>query len=163
MPIIKDPKYCGLAEIAELLNLSRTRILQLVADAVLPKGTRGKYPIEECVRAYVRFLQDNAGKRHVSGEATTSRLRLLKAKTATAEIELAVLEDKYAPVEDMSKAMESEYGLVKERVLGIAPKLLPMLIDLAGVHANKIHDRIRDELLEALGELSGGELEDDAA
>jgi hypothetical protein len=162
MPIIKDPKHCALAEIADLLNLSRARILQLVTDGVLPKGARGKYPIEDCVRAYVRFLQDNAGKRHGSGEATASRLRLLKAK-ATAEIELAVLEDKYAPVEDLSDVMESEYGLVKERLLGISAKCLPMLIDLAGMHANKIHDRIRDELLEALGELSGGELEDDAA
>ena len=63
----------------------------------------------------------------------------------------------------MCEVMESEYGLVKERLLGIAAKCLPMLIDLAGVHANKIHDKIRDELQEALGELSGGKLEDDAA
>ena len=41
-----------------LLGITDRRVQQLAAQGVLPKASRGRYPMAGCVRAYVQFLQN---------------------------------------------------------------------------------------------------------
>lgn len=45
------------AIIARLLDLTERRVQQLAREGVLPRGSRGKYPLVGVVRAYVRYLR----------------------------------------------------------------------------------------------------------
>lgn len=45
------------AIIARLIDLTERRVQQLAREGVLPRGSRGKYPLVGVVRAYVRYLR----------------------------------------------------------------------------------------------------------
>jgi phage terminase Nu1 subunit (DNA packaging protein) len=46
-----------LAIIARLLNITERRVAQLAKEGVIPRASRGKYPVLGAVRGYVTFLQ----------------------------------------------------------------------------------------------------------
>ena len=72
--------------IAEVLMITPRRLRQLAADGLIPKATRGRYPMKGCVQAYIRYLQTI---RISSAEHSGEKTRLTKARAETYEIELA--------------------------------------------------------------------------
>ena len=71
--------------IAEMLLITDRRLRQLAAEDIVPKATRGRYPLVGCVQGYVSYLQklrDSTDER--SNEAT----RLTGLRADTYEIEL---------------------------------------------------------------------------
>jgi hypothetical protein len=49
------------AVIARLLNITERRLQQLAREGIVPKSSRGKYPLAGCIRGYIRFLQESDG------------------------------------------------------------------------------------------------------
>lgn len=75
------------ATIAEMLLITDRRLRQLAAEDIVPKATRGRYPLVGCVQGYVGYLQklrDSTDER--SNEAT----RLTGLRADTYEIELQI-------------------------------------------------------------------------
>jgi hypothetical protein len=60
----EKPRILRVKEIALVLNLTPTRVQQLVAEG-LPKKLRGKYDRDECGGFYIRYLRAIVERRAV--------------------------------------------------------------------------------------------------
>lgn len=47
--------------VARLLNITERRLQQLAREGVIPKSSRGKYPLAGTIRAYIKYLQESGG------------------------------------------------------------------------------------------------------
>lgn len=54
--------------IARLLNISERRLQQLAREGIVPRASRGKYPMAGCVRGYIKYLQEGGGCGSVSAD-----------------------------------------------------------------------------------------------
>jgi hypothetical protein len=50
-------KFCNSADFAYMFDTSPRRISILTKNGITPKARHGKFPIEECVRAYLAFVE----------------------------------------------------------------------------------------------------------
>lgn len=73
------------ATIAEMLLITDRRLRQLSAEKIIPKATRGRYPLAGCVQGYVRYLQQ---LRLSTDERSQEATRLTSVRADTYEIEL---------------------------------------------------------------------------
>lgn len=79
--------------LAELFDLTETRIQQLAKDNIIPKAGRGKYEIIPCFQGYTKFLQEKLrGKDSDSVDSKKEKGRLLKLQAD--EKEMKILTDK---------------------------------------------------------------------
>jgi phage terminase Nu1 subunit (DNA packaging protein) len=154
----EKPRIVGIKQIAEKLNLTPSRIQQLVQEG-LPKKLRGKYDVDECTGFYIRYLQALVEKKVIvdaGGEALASeresRLRLLRADAELREIELARERGQLVSIVDVEKEMIEMILTTKARVLAIAARVAP---ELVGENTRlMIQAKIDRECREALMHLS---------
>lgn len=73
------------ATIAEMLLITDRRLRQLAAEDIIPKATRGRYPLAGCVQGYVKYLQQ---LRVSTDERSQEATRLTSVRADTYEIEL---------------------------------------------------------------------------
>jgi hypothetical protein len=125
-----------------LLDLRRYR--EKVEQGVIPREPDGSYRLDKVRAAYIRHLQDAAGGR--LRRPDDPRDRKSAAEAGLAELQLAIRTGAVARVADIQDAVQSEYGIVRERFLQIAPKM-------AGVLTPEQVDRLTDEIHEALEQL----------
>ena len=72
--------------IADMLGITDRHLRRLANEGILPKETRGRYPMKGCVQGYIKYLQAlRISTDERSGEAT----RLSKVRADTYELELA--------------------------------------------------------------------------
>ncbi len=76
----------GIDQLAAKLNLTRSRLYQLV-EARMPRNSRGNFDLDKCVLWYALHLQESTRRREFSRDK--ERERLTRAKAARAELELA--------------------------------------------------------------------------
>ena len=69
-------------ELAAVLGLSDRRINQLAREGILPRTSRGQYPLADAVQAYIRYLGESAASGKVS-DYNRERIRLTRAKAET--------------------------------------------------------------------------------
>lgn len=154
-------------QLAEVLNLSPRRIQQLADEEIIVKNSRGKYNALESIRRYIQFLQE---KRSESDEANYFKERALheKAKREMAELKLAKLKNQLHDAADVEAVMANMLVTFRSRMLSLPDKVSPKL--LAMDNLSEISETIRDEIMDALTELSeynpemfagGGEDEED--
>jgi len=153
----EKPRIVSIKEIAAFLNLTPTRIQQLVHEG-LPKKKRGKYDKDECAGWYVRYLQalvernaiiDEGGKIFATEKA--ERLRQITADADLTEIKLARERGQLVRVDEVEKEMSDLVLTTKARVLAVAPRVAP---DLVGENSRvMIQARIEKALKEALIQL----------
>lgn len=75
------------ATIAEMLLITDRRLRQLAAEDIIPKQTRGRYPLAGCVQGYVKYLQQ---LRLSTDERSQEATRLTSVRADTYEIELQI-------------------------------------------------------------------------
>jgi phage terminase Nu1 subunit (DNA packaging protein) len=127
----EKPRIVGIKQLAAILNLSVSRIPQLVHIG-LPKKVRGKYDQDECVGFYIRYLQALVEQKAVVGEGgevlkneREERLRLLRADADLREIELARERSQLVMIDDVEKDMSELVLTTKARVMAVAPRVAP--------------------------------------
>jgi phage terminase Nu1 subunit (DNA packaging protein) len=153
----EKPRIVGIKQIAEKLNLTPSRIQQLVQEG-LPKKLRGKYDIDECTGFYIRYLQALVEKKAVMDEGgkvfateRAERLRLLSADADLTEMKLARERSQLVSIEDVEKEMSDLVLTTKARVLAVAPRVAP---DLVGENSRvMVQAKIEKALKEALLQL----------
>jgi phage terminase Nu1 subunit (DNA packaging protein) len=151
----KNARIVGVKTLAEILNLTPSRIHQLVQEG-LPKKLRGQYDQDQCTAFYIRYLQALVEKKAIVGEGgevlaneREERLRLLRADADLREIELARERGQLVTIEDVEKEMSDLILTSKARVMAVAPRLAPeMLGETSRVMAQaKIEKALKDALL----------------
>lgn len=128
------PRIIRIRQLAEILNLTATRVQQLVQEG-LPKKFRGKYDQDQCVAWYIRYLQALVEKKAIVGEGgevlkneREERLRLLRADADLREIELARERGQLVAIEDVEKEMTDLILVTKARVLAVGARVAPLLV-----------------------------------
>ena len=148
-------------DLAEMFDLTSTRITQLRKDGVLiPEQTSAglRYPLTASVRAYVRYLKDarNAPKTtsgSIEQRKNEAEADLKSAKAAIAELELKEMLGKMHRAEDV-EAVTTDFVLLVRPLLMALPGRLA--VDVAGAgSAAEASVIIRAEVNKLLEELSG--------
>jgi hypothetical protein len=133
-----------------LLTLSAAGLVDVVrSDRALdarPESYRGG-------RASKRVVAEASAETSVSGNNTLADA-ILRKETALAkmrELDLAIKENRYVLRQEALEAVQSEYGMVREKLLSIPGKCADRLV---GRTRREIFNIIDDEVREALTELS---------
>jgi phage terminase Nu1 subunit (DNA packaging protein) len=165
-PKEEKPRVMGIKEIAVILNLTTSRIQQLVQEG-LPKKLRGKYDQDVCVGWYIRYLQalvekkalvDEGGK--IFASEREERLRLLRADADLREIELARERSELVSIDEVERELADLILTTKARVMAVAPRLAPELV--GETSRVMVHAKIEKALSDALLNLSKREVKDAA-
>jgi phage terminase Nu1 subunit (DNA packaging protein) len=120
-------------KIAQALNLTESRVHQLVREG-LPKEGRGQYEPVKCMLWYIRYLQRAIEKKAVPtldgrylGERE-ERMRLLRADADLREMELASQRGRLIAIQDVEKELTDLLLTTKSRIMAIPSRLAPELV-----------------------------------
>lgn len=159
----EKPRILGIKQIAAALNLTPSRIQQLVQEG-LPKKLRGKYDQDECTGWYIRYLQalvekkaivDEGGK--VFANEREERLRLLRADADLREIELARERGQLVSIEDVEHEMADLILVTKARVLAVGARVAPELVgETSRVMIQAVIEKAHKEALSQLAKKETG-------
>jgi hypothetical protein len=143
--------------IAQALNLTRSRVAQLVKRG-MPKEGRGQYDPVKCMLWYIRFLRAAIEKKSVpmtdgsfAGERE-ERVRSLRAAADLREIELAKERSQLVAIPDVEQMFTNLVLTTKARIMAIPPRLAPELVGEAS--RVMIQAKIEKSCKEALHSLS---------
>lgn len=118
----------GIQRIADSFGLTPRRVQQLAKEAGFPKVKRGDYDELDCLRWYVKFLQEklSAGTTRADGQVT-GRERYDTAKAEIAELELAEKRKQILTVADYEQAMTALINPARHELLAIEARLRPTI------------------------------------
>lgn len=160
----EKPRIKGIKQIAVILNLTASRIQQLVQEG-LPKKLRGKYDQDECVGWYIRYLQALVEKKAIVGEGGAvlanereERLRLLRADADLREIELARERGQLVTIEEVEHEMTDLILVTKARVLAVGARVAPELVgETSRLMIQAVIDKAHKEALSHLAKKETGQ------
>lgn len=125
------PDTAGAPDLATLLGVSARWLQSLVKQGVLPKSKRGKYPVAECVQAYMNWRLEN--------EIERLQLRTKDSLRDTREAEIA----QRMAMRDRELIDIDEHDAVLDEVVGI------INAGLVGLPARVTRDRQMRKKIEA--------------
>lgn len=143
-------------QLAKILGLTDRRIQQLAQDELVPRIERDKYYAPDAVQAYMKQKIEQAEERKRNSDPEEQYLvehaRLEKAKREKAEIQVSLMKGTVHAAEDVEREMTKMLMAFRAKILGIPSRLAPKATNID--NANQLEDMIRQELYEALKELS---------
>jgi len=132
--------------LAKLFDLTDRRIQQLAGDRVIPKATRGQYPLIESVRGYVRYLQDRvSGDGSLPAEST----RLKRAQAEKAEQENRARAGELIDRDEITEVFSQALLTIRAGALQLPGRVAPVLSPDAPIEAEGV---IRAEVVEFLND-----------
>jgi phage terminase Nu1 subunit (DNA packaging protein) len=145
-------------ELCKICDVSKGRISQLITAGVIPKQERNRYEVVPVVNAYVRFLRERTikGDTSDSGDYSSHRTRLTKAKADLAEMEREQLASDLIPANDARHAWSGMVANARTRLIAIPSKIAPLVVSAESI--NEAQDIIKNEIYEALQELADTEI-----
>ena len=115
------------SQLADLFGMSDRRIRQLVKDGVIPRDGRDRYPLRECVQAYIAYLKANPTE---SASVADLEFRKLKAETEErqakaerAQLDLDERRGELISREDMQREWTSRCVELRAAMLGLPNEL----------------------------------------
>lgn len=139
---------------AKLFNLTDRRVQQLAKDGIIPKSSRGKYPLVGAIKGYVTFLQERAlsSGEAPAGDLQTEKIRLTKANADKTELEVEVLKGTLIPAERVEQVVGDMISSFRAKILSIPTKSAHALIGLTDL--TEVQSALEIPLYEALEELA---------
>lgn len=140
--------------VAKLLDISPRRLQQLHKEGVIPKGSRGKYPLVASVQGYIHYLRE----RHVSTDSSEKldyrRERALhtRAQRIKTELEVEVFKGRLVEKDVVELDWINHTLSMRSKLLALAPKLATQA--MAADSLREVQDYVTDQIHEALAELS---------
>lgn len=136
------------ATVAQALELSPRRVQQLVSQGWIPRESRGKYDLADCLNAYAAYLEEVEGRKGVGGAIDGARARKYRAQAELRELELAVEAGELVEKGEAVDRQRARLTVVRRRLLNL-PNLAPQV-----AHAGREErERILREELEAAVEV----------
>lgn len=119
----------GVEKLGRALNLTRSRIAQLVHEG-MPKEGRGQYDFLRCAHWYICYMHQLLAKRPPDGlpGEREERLRLLRADADLKEMELSRQRSQLVAVSDVDQAFAELATIVTSHIMAIPPRLAPELV-----------------------------------
>jgi len=161
-PKPEKPRIVNAVALAELLNLTKQRVHQLVAEG-LPRELRGKYDLDKAVRWYVRYLQAAIEKKAIplEGDELVSeqreRVRKMRLDADLKEIELARERGELVAIADVEKEIADLVLATKARIMAVPARLAAELLgETSRVMAQaKIERALKDSLVQLANRADG--------
>lgn len=153
----KDPAYSG-DFLARLFNLTPRRVQQLASDGVIPRVSRGKYPLVASVQGYTKFLQDR-----VTGDRKDGwrgeRERLAREQADRVAIENACTRGELIYAADVQEALSTAVASLAADLDGMPGRLASTVAgmnDPALIRSTILDEsrRIRESFAAQLAELA---------
>ncbi|TXN41380.1 hypothetical protein [Methylobacterium sp. WL7] len=138
--------------IAHALDLTTRRVQQLVAEDVLPKEERGRYPLIPVVRAYIAHLKATPEIPAGNLDPSQERARKDRALAISAEIKNDIATGRVVLIDDAIAIMTGGLSRVRNKILSLASRVAPRLVMQR--EAEPIRALLYDELVAILEELS---------
>lgn len=143
-------------ELASHLGVSGKYIGDLIAKGVIkrPEG-RGQYDLDECRKAYISHIREQAAGRATAGDLVLAdeRARLAKEQADAKEMENAVERGDLVYIEDVAKQIENQLTKVRTKLLSVPTKVAPEAHACASVR--EVQNVVEAAITEALNELVG--------
>jgi len=139
----EQPVY-SVTVIAEILGIGERRIQQLVKEGVLIRGDRGKYPLTDNVRAYIKYWEDKAKGMGNDTSINDERYRLLKAQADSQEQKNLVERSELLPV-DYIRQIAARVAVQLSSILDTMPARLKRIQPSLN---NQAIDVIKADLIE---------------
>ena len=148
------PTYCNGSELAHILGISPSRVLQLRAQG-MPKHSRAQWHIAECVQWVIQRWQTASQNDHTLDE---QRKALLFEQTKRTHLENQVTEGKLFDGDEVQGAVDAIMTLFVGQLDSLAPRVCNRLAGLhdAGEIKSELYEEcreIRNTLADALEEL----------
>ena len=142
----KQPPLINAAVLADLIDLTESRVVALARSGAIPRVSKGRYDRREAVRAYVRYLRQNpAGRKSADPALADERRRLVREQADREAHRNAVARGELVAAADVKAEWESILTDVRGGMLAI-PSRLPDLD----------RERLDREIRSALEALSNG-------
>ena len=141
------------ATIAEMLLITDRRLRQLATEEIIPKETRGRYPLAGCVQGYVRYLQH---LRVSTDERSQEATRLTSARADTYEIELQIKKHQLYKREVIDQALFKACTQLTAMLDGTASRIASQLGGGAALRKRLVAEfhEIRSQFAASLREFS---------
>jgi len=137
-------------------------VQQLVKEGVMPAPIKQKYDLVACVNGYIKYLQDKAAGQKTGDnnlDIHKERIRLVRAQADKMEIERDVLNGTLIPVEEAEHAFAGQILKCRSQLMSLPVRIAPLILAMS--EYGTIEALIRDNIKEALNELSGSAWPDD--
>ena len=105
----------GGPEMAELLQLTQSRVTQLVRVGTLPRESKGFYDVKDTVQAYVRFLREQQKRQQVN----TADNRIRDARAKDIEARTAQRLGSLVPLTLFDEMLHGFAGVVRSELSGM--------------------------------------------
>ena len=106
-------------QLADLLEITPRRVQQLAKEGVFPKLDRGRYPLVECVRAFVKYWKDRADGRFADNELDAARLQREHLDIRKRAVEVAKAEGSVVAAEDHDEVIWKLLASIRSVVLAL--------------------------------------------
>ena len=151
-------------QLADLLELTPRRVQQLAKEGTFPKIERGRYPLVECVRAYVRYWQERADGRFTDNELDQARLQREQLEVRKRAVEVARAEGSVVALEDHEEVIRKLLGAARGIILGIPGAWGSRVVGIGTpVEGLQMMTRLADEIVEGVASSAGEFDMEDAA
>jgi len=143
-----------LAELADHLGLSVTRVSQLKSAGILPKAPRGKHDLDACRVAYLAHLREVAAGRSAAYgdlDLASERARLAAAQAMKVERENKIADGLYLEVAVVHRLVTGSFARVRAKLLALPSKLAPLVAATTPAKAAAI---LKNDIYAALNELA---------
>ena len=142
-------------EVAEHLFMSVQNVGNLIQNNVLHAKTGPKpLDLDDSRRAYIQYLQKQA-RFHLkdgTGDITEEKTRLTKAQADKAQLDVAVIEGKLVPTDQVENTWNNYIANCRGKLLTIPNKITHLV--LASEDFAEIEKIIKNAIYEALQELA---------
>lgn len=144
----------SIAQAAAHLFLDERRFRELVDAGTISKAARGAYDLDKVREEYVRNLRQVAAGRAPTGDLDPGQEKARKDKEYADHLAMrnAITRQEYASVDDITRALHGELGIIRNRILQMPMKLADRI---AMKPRAAVFAAIEEEAIEALTELSG--------
>lgn len=142
------------ATIAEMLGITDRHLRRLANEGIIPKATRGRYPLTGCVQGYIRHLQQlKMGTDERVQEAT----RLSRVRADSYELELQIKNKKLYRADVIDQALFHVCTDLTAMLQGSASRIASQLGGGATLRKRLVDEfyEIREQFAAGLREFSG--------
>jgi len=141
-----------LAEAAAHIFLGERRFYELLDDGVITRRPAGEYLLDDVRKEYIAHIRKVAAGRGADAniDLATERANLARQQTEAAALKNAVARGELVSIEEVGRQLEAEYGVVRQRLLGIPGLLAAALV---GLDAASIEKRLQEAIADVLTEL----------
>jgi len=146
------PQKVSTSGLAAVLGITERAVTKLVERKILCREARGCFDLADSVQAYIAHREAVVSAQHGQGAYGKARAELTLERTRLMRLKREELEGRLIPVTEMIAAGTAVCTTVKTRLLGVASKIAPQLINLKT--AAQAQEIVYEANWEALDELS---------